>query len=133
MFTTDPSTSVVQAAYSALEAKGAVALSESQFVSAIQSVPLATRQQFYSIVNTNGLAYYHAQMIVNLQTLATEVASMHNGAIYLTAGCHVPIVAIGAAYFGIVALAVTGPVGWAIGAIAAVSGRASLFGLLGGC
>jgi hypothetical protein len=133
LFTTEPSTSVVQAAYSVLEAKGGVVVSESQFVSSIQNEPLASRQQFYSIVQTNGLAYFHAQMIANLQTLASEAVLMHNGVGYVTVGCRAPIIGLGAGYVGVAALAILPPVGVVLGAVAVVVGLASLFGLFGGC
>jgi polyphosphate kinase len=81
----------LQAAYSSLNASGiAVTVSEANFVTSIQSTPLAQRQQFISTVKANGLDYFYAQVVANLQQLATEAMNARHGGIYLQAECLIP-------------------------------------------
>lgn len=134
LFTTNPSYSTVQAAYVALNKSGtAVAVSESNFINSITGTPLTLRQQFFTNVQQYGLAYVHSQIVANLNSLAALALTRAHGGYLIQVDCKIPWVGIGAAYFGIAALAISGPVGWGIGAVAAFAGTGSLFGLLGGC
>jgi hypothetical protein len=67
------------------------------------------------------------------QSVAAQAITRVNGGYLYRVNCQIPWVGIGAAYFTIAALAISGPVGWGIGAVAAFAGVGSLFGLLGGC
>jgi hypothetical protein len=134
LFTTTPTAAQIQAAYTGLNKSGtAVTVTEADFVSALQATPLAQRQKFISLVQANGLDYFYDGLISNLHQLAADAMNMRHGGVYLQAECLIPWAGIGASYFGIVALAVSGPVGWTIGAVAAVVAIGSQFGLFGGC
>lgn len=101
----------------------------------ITSVPLATRQQFYNTVQANGLAYVHTQLVNEvLAFAASTMRHMGSGSgqfsLVNKITSAVPWLTIGGLYLGIVALAVTGPVGWRIAAGGLALGGV---GLLGGC
>jgi hypothetical protein len=137
LFTTNPSYTVVQSAYLSLNNSGtAVTVSESYFINSITGTPLTLRQQFFTAVQQHGLSYVHSQIVANLNALATIAMNrVHGGNLYRACcgPCSAPWIGIAAAYAGIAALAITGPVGWGIGAVAAFAGVGSLFGLLNGC
>jgi len=136
LFLSNPTSQEVMAAYTALNRAGyAVAVSESTFVNAVVSVPLTTRRDFYDKVRQYGLKYIHAQIVSNLHALASMTANQGTSNFYRVAlpMCQVPWIGIGAAYFGIASLAISGPVGWGIGAVATFVGTGSLFELFGGC
>ena len=127
LFTTNPTLAQVEAAYSALNTSGeAVAIPESTFVNNILDTSLTIRSEFYSYVQADGLEYIHSQIIATLRTLATEALNSQHGGVFVLADCQIPWVSIGAAYLGIAALAISGPVGWAIGAAAAFGGLGGL-------
>lgn len=137
LFTTNPSYTVVQSAYLSLNKSGAaVTVSQSYFINSITGTPLATRQQFFTNVQQHGLAYVHSQLVANLHALATIAMNRVNGGNLYRAccgPCTIPWAGIFAAYAGIAALAISGPVGWGIGAAAGFLGVGSMFGLLNGC
>lgn len=98
-------------------------------------MPFEVRQQFYSAVQQHGLDYVNQQVIAALQSAANEamLRAMGNSRLRTAAfgACTgAPWLTIAGFYFGIVALAVSGPVGWAIAAGGIAVGGA---GLLTGC
>lgn len=131
LFTTNPTEAQLEAAFTALNASGsALVVPESTFINYILNVPLADRQEFLSYVEADGLDYIHSQVVAELNTLAGEAMNMRHGGAVMLAGCHVPWATIAGFYIGIAALAVTGPVGWAMGAASIAIGMG---GAIGGC
>lgn len=123
LFTTDPTTAQLQAGYAALQQVGVVS-TYGQYVQTITGVSLSDRQAFWTQVKTSGLASYHAGLISELNTLSAQL-SRRGGGMILLAGCEFNLHVAGL-YLGIVALAVTGPVGVGIAVAGLALGGASL-------
>lgn len=124
LFTTDPTTAQLQAGYAALQNIGVVS-TYGQYVQTITGVSLSDRQAFWTQVDTSGLASYHAGVISELNTLSAQI-TRQNGGLMIQVGCEFNLHVAGL-YLGIVALAVSGPVGWGIAAAGLALGGASLF------
>jgi hypothetical protein len=133
LFLNDPSVAQLQAGYKTLKANVPgipSGLTFGQYETYFTSATVAARQAFLTSVRTEGLAAYQNQIILGLNNAAASANNTRNGARFLIAGCTVPGASIAGVYLGIVALVVTGPVGWAIAAGGVALGGV---GLLTGC
>jgi len=65
LFTTTPTTAQLEAAYTTLQSIGST-VTYSEYSNSLLAVPLAARQQFLTTVKTEGLSYFHAQLVAAL-------------------------------------------------------------------
>lgn len=90
--TATPTAQQLQAAYQQLVKLGVANVTLTQFENSIIGAPLASREQFISIIQTNGLQYLHNNIVAVLSTYGSTGASNRPSGGFQTAGVRIKLV-----------------------------------------